>query len=110
MTAIDLPHLDHCTFGDSALRAEVLALFVAQLGAALAALESAPDSDAWRAAAHRLKGSARGIGAWRLGDLCQDAETINLEGDAAAAARRRVFSAIQAEADAVDGAIARLAA
>ena len=62
---IDLDHLERQTLGDRALRREVLALFVGQMTAA--AGELAGPSDATRAAlAHRIKGSAGGVGARRV--------------------------------------------
>ncbi len=41
---------------------------------ALAAAETAYD---WKQATHGLKGASRGIGAFRLGDLCEAAEQAN---------------------------------
>ena len=52
---IDERHLAGMTLGDARLEREVLELFLSQAPPTLAA-----------AAAHRLKGSARAIGAWRL--------------------------------------------
>ena len=32
--------------------------------------------EGWRNTAHALKGAARGVGAWELGDLCERAEEL----------------------------------
>jgi HPt (histidine-containing phosphotransfer) domain-containing protein len=64
-TAIDLAHLARMTLGERSLEAEVLALFDRQAALLLAHMrDCAPPAAA--AFAHTLKGSARGIGAWRI--------------------------------------------
>lgn len=73
---IDLDHLERSVFGDVSLRAEVLGLFLVQLEEVMAALHPAAKTEAWRAAAHLLKGASRGVGAFRLGDLCAQAEAL----------------------------------
>lgn len=77
--AIDIDHLNHSVFGDAGLRAEILGLFVEQVSSILAAFDPALDDDAWRHLSHTLKGSARGVGAFALGDVLAEAE--NLCGD-----------------------------
>ncbi len=64
---IDLVHLSRQTLGDRALEQEVLGMFVQQLVAAREDLASA-DEAGRRMIAHTLKGTARGIGAFKLGD------------------------------------------
>lgn len=62
---IDLAHLSRMTLGERALECEVLALFDRQAELLLPRIRAgAPAVVA--AAAHTLKGSARGIGAWRV--------------------------------------------
>ena len=91
--AIDLEHLARMTLGERSLEAEVLALFGQQAEVLLAHMrEAAPKAVA--AFAHTLKGSARGIGAWRI----------------AAAADAVEKNAIARNAGGVAGAVARLAA
>ena len=66
---LDRDHLAQYTAGDAALEAELFALLDAQIDACLARLEGALDDAAeWRAAAHTLKGAARGVGANALGE------------------------------------------
>jgi HPt (histidine-containing phosphotransfer) domain-containing protein len=71
---VDLAHLARYTLGDRALEAEILSLFLAQAPQSVIRLAGAQEHKHWREAAHSLKGSARGIGAWTLGDLAERAE------------------------------------
>jgi HPt (histidine-containing phosphotransfer) domain-containing protein len=64
-SAIDEGHLGRMTLGDRRLEREVLDLFLRQTTIMLSRIaDAAPPLAA--AAAHTLKGSARGIGAWRV--------------------------------------------
>ena len=92
-TVIDLAHLGRMTLGVRSLEAEVLTLFDRQADVLLARMrDCAPAAVA--AFAHTLKGSARGIGAWRV----------------AAAADAVEMNVIAANAGGVAGAVARLSA
>jgi HPt (histidine-containing phosphotransfer) domain-containing protein len=71
--AVDLVHLSRMTFGDRALEREVLDLFVRQAATLLATMEGAAPA-ALASLAHRLKGSARGIGAWRVAAAAEAVE------------------------------------
>lgn len=88
---IDLVHLSKFTMGRRDLEAEILGLFRQQLAVSLEKLAAAAQENgndkAWGEAAHTLKGSARGVGAWALADATADAETLT-SGDA----RRAVIS------------------
>jgi HPt (histidine-containing phosphotransfer) domain-containing protein len=90
---IDLEHLARMTLGERRLEAEVLTLFDRQAAVLLARMrDSAPAAVA--AFAHTLKGSARGIGAWRVAEAAAAVEV----------------DAIRPDAGEVAGALARLAA
>jgi hypothetical protein len=65
--AIDLEHLARMTMGEPGLDHEVLILFERQAGILLARMRGAP-APVVAAFAHTLKGSARGIGAWRVAE------------------------------------------
>jgi HPt (histidine-containing phosphotransfer) domain-containing protein len=65
--AIDRAHLRKMTFGDAALEREVLGLFDKQ-AASMLELIAVARPDALPALAHAVKGSARGIGAWRVAE------------------------------------------
>jgi HPt (histidine-containing phosphotransfer) domain-containing protein len=70
---IDFAHLRTMTLGDKGLEREVLAMFAGQ-AAELAATLAQLSSDA-AAVAHKLKGSARAIGAMRVAAAAADLET-----------------------------------
>lgn len=74
---IDFEHLFRMTLGDHDLEREVLQLFDRQAGMLMERIaQSEPGTVA--AAAHTLKGSARGIGAWfvaRAADMVEAAAT-----------------------------------
>lgn len=72
---LDRDHLARYTLGDSGLEREVLKLFIDQVPESLALLRGSRDADAWLRAAHTIKGSARAVGAWRLADAAERAET-----------------------------------
>ncbi len=73
---VDLEHLNQYTAGDAALQAEVFGLFREQAAMWVRLLEPKADDDAWTSAAHTIKGSARGIGAFALADACATAELL----------------------------------
>lgn len=78
--AVDLAHLARYTGGDEGLNAEVLRLFDEQANDLVARLQSilaARDATSWRHVAHTLKGAARGIGAFALGDAAAFAEAVD---------------------------------
>ncbi len=95
--AVDLEHLARYTGGDPALDAEVLQLFLDQSATLMRQLHSvleARDQKNWREIVHGLKGAARGIGAFSLGDAAQAAEFLPLaENPAAAAAALKALTA-----------------
>jgi HPt (histidine-containing phosphotransfer) domain-containing protein len=72
-TSIDREHLARMTLGESSLEREVLALFNRQAEILLARMRQAPPTVA-AAAAHTLKGSARGIGAWQVARAAEAVE------------------------------------
>jgi HPt (histidine-containing phosphotransfer) domain-containing protein len=90
---IDIEHLARMTLGERSLEAEVLTLFDRQAALLLARMRDCSPA-AMAAFAHTLKGSARGIGAWRV----------------AAAADAVEMQAIRTDALGVAGAVTRLSA
>ncbi|MCB1472959.1 MAG: Hpt domain-containing protein [Rhodobiaceae bacterium] len=71
---VDLAHLARQTLGDVGLEREILSLFVVQSQVYLLRLQAAETVEEWRRAAHTIKGSARGIGAWSLAEVAEAAE------------------------------------
>ena len=70
----DRAHLDRYTGGGDALTTELLNLMCEQARRCLGLMETARDDTSWSAATHTLKGAARGVGAFALADLCEQAE------------------------------------
>jgi HPt (histidine-containing phosphotransfer) domain-containing protein len=73
---IDLAHLSRMTLGERSLEREVLELFGRQAEILLPRIAAGSQTFA-AAAAHTLKGSALGIGAWRV---ARAAEAVELAG------------------------------
>jgi HPt (histidine-containing phosphotransfer) domain-containing protein len=77
---VDLAHLDRYTGGDHRINAEILELFDTQCRMIVAELEQLVGQEAngkaWREAGHKLKGAARGVGAFALGQFAADAEKV----------------------------------
>ena len=85
---LDLEHLRRQTTGDRALERELLAMFETQC-VRLRLLIDAGNPLVQRAdAAHKLKGSARAIGAWRLASLADRLETALRNGETETAVAR----------------------
>jgi HPt (histidine-containing phosphotransfer) domain-containing protein len=70
---IDEIHLERMTLGDRSLEREVLEIFARQTTMTLERIAGAGRARA-AAAAHTLKGSARGIGAWRVAQAAERLE------------------------------------
>ena len=70
--AVDFQYLESFTAGDGQVIDEVLSLFCEQ--AAIWSALLSPAGEGWRDAVHTIKGAARGIGAFRLGEACALAE------------------------------------
>jgi HPt (histidine-containing phosphotransfer) domain-containing protein len=105
---VDQAHLNRMTGGDSALAAEVLGLFREQCDLWMRLLEPTTDTLDWGNAAHTIKGSARGIGAWMLGEICGDAEEAARDGDLTRDQKRIWREAISDELTGVLSEISRL--
>ena len=75
---IDLVHLARITLGDRSLEREVLQLFDRQSTLLIARMRAAAPGGIAHLA-HTMKGSARGIGAWRV---ARAAEALELAGGA----------------------------
>ena len=100
-TVIDLDHLARYTGGDRAINAEVMRLFDSQANELVARLNSildARDAKSWKEVTHTLKGAARGIGAFAMGDAAARCEPVDLADRAGATA---AIAALKIRADAV---------
>ncbi len=77
---VDLAHLARYTGGDKTLNAEILKLFdgqVSDMVGQLLGLLEARDARKWREVTHTIKGAARGIGAFAMGDAAAAAEPVD---------------------------------
>jgi len=101
---IDFEHLERMTLGDAAIEQEVLTLFSAQSARLVHTLATMP-ADA-SALAHTLKGSARAIGAFAVGDAAARLEAAIARGFDASAALAELGEAV-AEARAAIEAVLR---
>jgi HPt (histidine-containing phosphotransfer) domain-containing protein len=72
--AVDFAHLESYAGGDGAVIDEVLEIFREQLQMWLRLLDPGGPPQSWRDAAHTLKGSALGVGAFALAETCGAAE------------------------------------
>ena len=93
---LDMEHLRRQVSDDHHLQAEVLGLFRTQCLDALAALSDERDIAHWEFG-HRLKGSARAVGAWALAQSAEAFETVSMGGNAAL---KRALEDTLAEVDA----------
>jgi HPt (histidine-containing phosphotransfer) domain-containing protein len=101
-SALDLDHLSRMTLGDAELEQEVLAMFAEQAVRLVAAMAALPAQAG--GLAHKLKGSARGIGAFAVADAAASLETAIRTGhnrpDAFAALKEAVAD-VRAAIDAI---------
>src|ERR1700759_1349921 len=77
---IDLEHLARYTGGERALNAEILRLFDGQVTEMVGQLNTVltqRDAKRWREIAHTIKGAARGVGAFDMGEAAAAAEPVD---------------------------------
>jgi len=111
LPAIDLVHLARQSDGDAALESELLAMFDAQAAKLVARLnlpEVGPQAKA--DIAHRLKGSALALGAWRVAEAATAAETHFARNVAGEAPAGDPMQELQAAVNEARASIARLIA
>jgi HPt (histidine-containing phosphotransfer) domain-containing protein len=77
---IDLEHLARYTGGERTLNAEILRLFdgqVSEMVGQLNAVLAQRDAKRWREITHTIKGAARGVGAFGMGEAAAAAEPVD---------------------------------
>lgn len=80
MATIDLEHLAKYTGGEKDLNGEILRLFDSQIASMVTELNgllASRDAKRWREIAHTIKGAARGVGAFEMGEAAARAEPVN---------------------------------
>jgi HPt (histidine-containing phosphotransfer) domain-containing protein len=100
--AVDFAHLERYAGGDEALIQEVLGIFREQAEIWLQLLNPEAPAGAWKDAAHSLKGSALGVGAFALAKACETAER-----GAGGGGRETLLDGVR---DALDAALSDIAA
>lgn len=101
---LDLEHLSRMTLGEVTLEQELLQLFDRQIDMLMTRMRDAPSANV-AAAAHTLKGSARGVGAW---PVARAAERVECVASADGAELGEAVEALTESARAVRAAIAEL--
>ena len=99
---VDLSHLARYTGGDRTLNAEILRLFDGQVNAMVGELQDIleqRDARKWREVTHTIKGAARGVGAFAMGEAAAAAEPVDLVSNHNRAVE--VIEALRHEGDAV---------
>jgi HPt (histidine-containing phosphotransfer) domain-containing protein len=91
--AVNFKHLETYAAGDQVVIDEVLGIFREQASLWIRLLD--PAAEGWRDAAHTLKGSALGIGAFALADECEAAEQAGDD----IAKRTRLLELVRTELD-----------
>ena len=102
-TVIDMEQLARYTGGERALNAEILRLFDSQVTDMVAQLNSvlaSRDTKTWREITHTIKGAARGVGAFGMGEAAAAAEPLDPANTETAAA---AIANLQSAADTVRG-------
>ncbi|MEJ0067141.1 MAG: Hpt domain-containing protein [Caulobacteraceae bacterium] len=94
--AVDFAHLERYAGGDASLVEEVLGLFREQAGLWVRLLDPGAAGEAWRDAAHSLKGSALGVGAFDLAARCATAEATAADYGMRSVALERIRDALDA--------------
>lgn len=103
--SIDLAHLRRMTLGDDRLKREVLAMFAGQATGLIGKLAALP-ADA-STLAHKLKGSARAVGAFQVSDAAAMLETVILDGGDATDVLTLLDDAVKQARAAIDAILRR---
>lgn len=100
---IDREHLAGYSGGDAALEAELVEFFAENAVLYIEELAAAGDAQAWRMAAHKLKGAARSIGALDLGNEAEKAERAfeTLQASGSETEKQRQLDALMAQLERV---------
>jgi len=100
---VDMDHLARYTGGDFSLNAEILRLFDSQVTGMVGELNAVlavRDAKRWREITHTIKGAARGVGAFGMGEAAAAAEPVD---PANAERAQAAIEALESEAQTVRG-------
>lgn len=102
---INFDHLSRMAMGDTALEREVLAMFAAQSSELIEKIVKMPSNVA--ALAHKLRGSAQAVGAFRITDAAEWLESaLRDNSDSAEALMTLTDAVLEAKAE-IDGILKR---
>jgi len=96
---IDTEHLEKYVSNDDALRDEILTIFQEQIKMLRERIDINSDDDDWYNTMHALKGASRGVGAWAIGDICEQAEAYIKDHPDKYAAREKVVESLKTTLD-----------
>ena len=100
---VDMDHLARYTGGDVTLNAEILRLFDSQVTGMVGELNAVlavRDAKRWREITHTIKGAARGVGAFGMGEAAAAAEPVD---PANAERAQAAIDVLESEAQTVRG-------
>jgi HPt (histidine-containing phosphotransfer) domain-containing protein len=97
LAILDRDHLSTMTGGDGALQLELFGLFGSQAALWQRLFTVDAPMNTWRDAAHACKGSAKGLGLWRLAEACTLAEQLGREGLIEGPDVEQALAAVRAE-------------
>jgi len=86
---VDMVHLSRHTLGNRDLEREVLKLFIRQAEIVMARISEGGSAAALMEKVHTVNGSAKGIGAWKVAEAAEAAETALRDGTPADLERLR---------------------
>ncbi len=110
MPLIDMKHLSLYVGEDHALRDEILSIYEDQLNQWVDTLHADMPDDDWEHGVHALKGASRGVGAWEIGDLCEEAESFIRSMEDKREKRVAMLKSLHSQLPAMFAEIARLCA
>src|SRR5690348_12741068 len=96
-----MEHLARYTGGDKVLNSEILRLFDGQITDMVTQLNTVlacRDTKRWREITHTIKGAARGVGAFGMGEMAAAAEPVDPSNDEKAVA---AIKTLEGEAETV---------
>jgi HPt (histidine-containing phosphotransfer) domain-containing protein len=102
---LNLAHLRVFTLGPGVFEDEILGLFLGELPKSMAGLAASVERAEWLAEAHKLRGSALGVGAERLAEAARIAEKLPVS---APDARRTALSELASAIAEVENVISAL--
>lgn len=96
---LDIEHFRNMTGDDTALQAEIIALFRGQAQIWRCLIMPSSPLQTWCDAVHTVKGSARSLGLWGLAEACERAEAAGKAGAPGSPAIAHAIAQVRAALD-----------